>query len=122
MIESFKKLEEVGRDRDLATVFLEADEREHAVPAGQIVAALTRRREVMRDCIERGRANGGMSMGKLVGNEASKLAAAFAEGRTFLDPLTIKAESSWPPRRLAPAASCRACCWPSKKSDTSLRR
>jgi L-serine dehydratase len=92
MIESFKQLEEVGRDRDLAAVFLESDVQEHAVPADQILEALTRRREVMRDCIERGRANGGMSMGKLVGNEASKLAAAFAEGRTFLDPLTIKAE------------------------------
>ncbi len=92
MIESFKQLGQLGRDRDLAEVFLESDVQEHAVPADQILEALTRRREVMRDCIERGRANGGMSMGKLVGNEASKLAAAFAEGRTFLDPLTIKAE------------------------------
>jgi L-serine dehydratase len=92
MIESFKQLGELGRDRDLAEVFLESDVQEHAVPADQIIEALTKRREVMRDCIVRGRSNGGMSMGKLVGNEASKLAAAFAEGRTFLDPLTIKAE------------------------------
>jgi L-serine dehydratase len=92
MIESFKQLEELGRDRDLAEVFLETDEQEHAIPRDQIVAALTRRREVMRECIERGRVNGGMSMGKLVGNEARLLAAAFNEGRTFLDPLTVKAE------------------------------
>ncbi|MEO8032948.1 MAG: L-serine ammonia-lyase, iron-sulfur-dependent, subunit alpha [Acidobacteriota bacterium] len=91
MIESFAQLEQLGRDRDLADVFLEFDEQEHAVPADQILEALTRRREVMRDCIERGK-NGGLSMGKLVGNEAKLLAAAFAEGRTFLDPLTIKAE------------------------------
>lgn len=91
MIESFAQLEQLGRDRDLADVFLEFDEQEHAVPADQILEALTRRREVMRDCIERGK-NGGQSMGKLVGNEAKLLAAAFAEGRTFLDPLTIKAE------------------------------
>jgi L-serine dehydratase len=91
MIESFKQLEQLAADRDLAEVFLEADEQEHAVPREQIVAALTRRREVMRDCVERGK-NGGLSMGKLVGNEAKLLAAAFEEGRTFLDPLTVKAE------------------------------
>jgi L-serine dehydratase len=92
MIESFKQLEELGRDRDLADVFLETDEQEHAVPADQILMALTRRREVMLDCVQRGKVNGGMSMGKLVGNEARQLAAAFNEGRTFLDPLTVKAE------------------------------
>jgi L-serine dehydratase len=91
MIESFAQLEQLGRERDLADVFLEHDEQEHAVPADQILEALTKRRQVMRDCIERGKA-GGQSMGKLVGNEAKLLAAAFAEGRTFLDPLTIKAE------------------------------
>jgi L-serine dehydratase len=91
MIESFKQLEELGRDRDLADVFLEADAEEHAVPAEQILATLAKRREVMRDCIERGK-NGGTSMGKLVGNEARLLNEAFQAGRTFLDPLTIKAE------------------------------
>jgi L-serine dehydratase len=91
MIESFKELEQIAAGRDLADVFLETDEQEHAVPREQIVAALTRRREVMRDCVERGK-NGGLSMGKLVGNEAKLLAAAFEEGRTFLDPLTVKAE------------------------------
>ncbi|HEY2324226.1 MAG TPA: L-serine ammonia-lyase, iron-sulfur-dependent, subunit alpha [Thermoanaerobaculia bacterium] len=91
MIESFKQLEEVGRDRDLAEVFLEVDEQEHGTPGEQILAALRKRREVMRDCVERGK-SGGLSMGKLVGNEAKKLNEAFVAGKTFLDPLTIKAE------------------------------
>jgi L-serine dehydratase len=91
MIESFKHLLELGRDRDLADVFLETDEQEHAVPAAQILEALRKRRGVMRDCVERGK-QGGLSMGKLVGNEAKLLNDAFTEGRTFLDPLTIKAE------------------------------
>jgi L-serine dehydratase len=91
MIESFKQLEEVGRDRDLAEVFLEVDEQEHGIPGEQILAALRKRRGIMRDCIERGK-NGGLSMGKLVGNEAKKLNEAFTAGKTFLDPLTIKAE------------------------------
>lgn len=91
MIESFKHLEELAADRDLADVFLESDEREHAVPAEDILEALTKRRAVMRDCIERGK-GGGESMGKLVGNEARLLHEAFANGRTFLDPLTVKAE------------------------------
>lgn len=91
MIESFKELEEAGRDRDLADVFLEMDEQEHAVPAEQIVEALRKRRQVMRECVERGKA-GGESMGKLVGNEARLLADAFYNGKTFLDPLTVKAE------------------------------
>lgn len=91
MIESFAQLEQLGRDRDLADVFLEADEQEHAVPAAQILESLTKRRQVMRDCIERGKA-GGQSMGKLVGNEAKLLNEAFLAGKTFLDPLTIKAE------------------------------
>jgi len=91
MIESFKHLEELARDRDLADVFLENDEQVHAVPREQILEALGKRREVMRDCVERGK-SGGLSMGKLVGNEAKLLNAAFVEGRTFLDPLTIKAE------------------------------
>jgi L-serine dehydratase len=91
MIESFKHLLELGRDRDLADVFLETDEQEHAVPAAQILEALRKRRGVMRDCVERGK-QGGLSMGKLVGNEAKLLNDAFTEGQTFLDPLTIKAE------------------------------
>jgi L-serine dehydratase len=92
MIESFKHLEELAADRDLAEVFLETDEQEHAVPAEQIVEALRRRREVMRDCVERGKLSDGASMGKLVGSEARLLQRAFVEGRTFLDPLTVKAE------------------------------
>ena len=91
MIESFQQLEEAGRGRDLADVFLEVDEQEHGVSAESIIVALRKRREVMRDCIERGR-NGGLSMGKLVGNEAKLLGEAFAAGKTFLDPLTVKAE------------------------------
>ena len=91
MIESFKQLEESGRDRDLAAVFLEVDEQEHGIPGEQILDSLRKRREVMRDCVERGK-NGGLSMGKLVGNEAKKLNEAFVAGKTFLDPLTIKAE------------------------------
>ena len=91
MIESFKHLDELARDRDLSDVFLENDEQVHAVPRQDILEALRKRREVMRDCVERGK-SGGLSMGKLVGNEAKLLNAAFVEGRTFLDPLTIKAE------------------------------
>ena len=91
MIESFAQLEELARDRDLADVFLKADEQEHGFPAEQILAALRKRRQVMRDCIERGK-GGGQSMGRLVGNEAKLLNDAFLSGRTFLDPLTIKAE------------------------------
>ncbi|HEX9162643.1 MAG TPA: L-serine ammonia-lyase, iron-sulfur-dependent, subunit alpha [Thermoanaerobaculia bacterium] len=91
MIESFAQLEELASDRDLAEVFLEADEQEHAIPAGQILEALRKRRAVMRDCVERGK-NGGLSMGKLVGNEARLLSDAFQSGKTFLDPLTVKAE------------------------------
>jgi L-serine dehydratase len=91
MIESFKQLEELGRDRDLAEVFLESDSADHAVPAADILETLSRRRGVMRDCIERGK-GGGLSMGKLVGNEARLLNDAFLAGKTFLDPLTVKAE------------------------------
>src|SRR5688500_5017556 len=91
MIESFKHLEELAADRDLAEVFLEMDEQEHAVPGEQILEALRKRREVMRDCVERGK-SGGESMGRLVGNEARLLNEAFQSGRTFLDPLTVKAE------------------------------
>lgn len=92
MIESFKHLEEVAGDRDLADVFLESDQEDHAVPAEQIVEALRKRRSVMRECVDRGKSGGGPSMGKLVGHEARLLNEAFLAGRTFLDPLTIKAE------------------------------
>jgi L-serine dehydratase len=91
MIESFKHLEELAKDRDVADVFLETDAEEHAVPAADILEALRKRRAVMRDCIERGK-NGGQSMGKLVGSEARLLNEAFLSGKTFLDPLTVKAE------------------------------
>lgn len=91
MIESFAKLAEVAKDRDLAEVFLEVDEQEHGVPKEDILEALRKRRQIMRDCIERGKA-GGLSMGKLVGNEAKLLNEAFLSGKTFLDPLTVKAE------------------------------
>jgi L-serine dehydratase len=91
MIESFQQLEEAARERDLAEVFLETDEQEHGVPRDQILEALRKRRQVMRDCVERGK-GGGLSMGKLVGNEAKLLHEAFLNGRTFLDPLTVKAE------------------------------
>lgn len=91
MIESFANLLDIARNRDLAEVFLETDEQEHGIPADQILMALGRRREVMRDCVERGK-NGGQSMGKLVGNEARLLNEAFQSGKTFLDPLTVKAE------------------------------
>ncbi|HEX7153657.1 MAG TPA: L-serine ammonia-lyase, iron-sulfur-dependent, subunit alpha [Thermoanaerobaculia bacterium] len=91
MIDSFKHLEALAADRDLADVFLETDEQEHAVPAEMILEALRKRRGVMRDCVERGK-GGGQSMGKLVGNEARLLQEAFDSGRTFLDPLTVKAE------------------------------
>jgi L-serine dehydratase len=91
MIESFAQLEQLAADRDIADVFLQTDEQEHAVPAEQILEALRKRRAVMRDCVERGK-GGGLSMGKLVGNEARLLNDAFQSGKTFLDPLTVKAE------------------------------
>lgn len=91
MIESFKQLEELAKDKDIVDVFLSTDEEEHGVPAADIVEALRRRRAVMRDCIERGKSPG-ESMGKLVGSEANLLNEAFKAGKTFLDPLTVKAE------------------------------
>src|SRR5205809_720168 len=91
MIESFKQLEQLASDRDLAEVVLETDGQEPAVPGEQTLEALRKRRAVMRDCVERGK-GGGISMGKLVGDEARKLNEAFQNGKTFLDPLTVKAE------------------------------
>lgn len=92
MIESFQHLETLAQGRDLADVFLETDSEEHGVPAEDILEALRKRREVMRDCIVRGKNGGGESMGKLVGSEARLLNEAFLSGKTFLDPLTVKAE------------------------------
>lgn len=91
MIESFKHLEQVGEGRDAADVFLEADAAEHGFPPEQILRSLAKRREVMWECIRRG-VGGGTSMGKLVGNEARLLNEAFQAGKTFLDPLMVKAE------------------------------
>jgi L-serine dehydratase len=91
MIETFAQLEEIASDRDLAEVFLETDEQEHGIPRDQIVEALRKRRQVMRECVDRGK-SGGESMGKLVGNEAKLLNEAYRSGKTFLDPLTVKAE------------------------------
>jgi len=91
MIDSFAQLEEIAKGRDLADVFLEADAEEHGITADQILEALRKRRQVMRDCVDRGK-SGGQSMGKLVGNEAKLLNEAYQSGKTFLDPLTVKAE------------------------------
>jgi L-serine dehydratase len=92
MIESFQHLSVLAAGRDLADVFLETDSEEHGVPAEDILEALRKRRAVMLDCIERGKNGGGESMGKLVGSEARLLNEAFRNGKTFLDPLTVKAE------------------------------
>jgi L-serine dehydratase len=91
MIESFAQLEEIAKDRDLADVFLQTDAEEHGITGEQILEALQKRRQVMRDCVDRGK-SGGQSMGKLVGNEAKLLNEAYQSGKTFLDPLTVKAE------------------------------
>ena len=48
MIESFAHLEKLGADRDLAEVFLEADEQEHAVPAADILEGRIRGRFVVK--------------------------------------------------------------------------
>src|SRR5438309_552467 len=58
MIETFKQLEEIASDRDLAEVFLETDEQEHGIPGDQILEALRKRRQVMRECVERGKGGG----------------------------------------------------------------
>ena len=91
MIESFAQLEEIAKGRDLADVFLETDAEEHGITQEMILEALRKRRQVMRDCVDRGK-SGGQSMGKLVGNEAKLLNDAYQSGKTFLDPLTVKAE------------------------------
>lgn len=90
MIETFAQLEAAGEGRAPADVFLESDSEESGFPPDQIVSALARRREVMWECIRKG-LGGGTSMGRLVGDEARRLYEAFTGGRTFLDPLTVKA-------------------------------
>jgi L-serine dehydratase len=90
MIRSFAELQTAGEGRDLAEVFLESDSEESGHSAAEIVEALSRRREVMIECVRRGQ-GGGISMGKLVGNEATALAEAYNSGTAFLDPLTTKA-------------------------------
>jgi len=89
-IESFRQLEELGRDRDLAEVFLESDADEYGISKENILGSLSKRREVMVECIRRGLA-GGTSMGKLVGNEAKTMTEAATSRLIFLDPLTTKA-------------------------------
>ena len=89
MIETFKQLLEVGGEGDLAQVFLDSDSEETGFPQQQILDSLAKRREVMWECVRRG-VGGGLSMGKLVGNEARRLQEAFDAGETFLDPLTTK--------------------------------
>lgn len=86
MIESFKQLEEDGASRDLADVFLEVDSEEYGLTPEIILESLGKRREVMWECIQRG-LKGGISMGKLVGNEAKALLEAKESGRLFLDPM-----------------------------------
>lgn len=91
MIESFAQLEREGEGRDLADVLLAVDEQEHGVTPAQILESLTRRREVMWECVRRGTSGEPRSsMGKLVGDEATILNHAFRSGATFLDPLTLK--------------------------------
>lgn len=90
MISNFRELEEAGTGRDLAQTLLESDAEETGLAPQQILDALAKRREVMLECVKRGQ-NGGLSMGKLVGNEAKALATAYNEGKSFLDPLTLKA-------------------------------
>jgi L-serine dehydratase len=90
MISNFKELEEAGAGKDLAQVFLESDAEETGFAPEHILDALAKRREVMIECVKRGQ-GGGLSMGKLVGNEAKALNAAYEAGTAFLDPLTLKA-------------------------------
>ncbi len=90
MIETFTQLEQIGRDRELADVFLESDAEESGYPPEQIVSALSKRRDVMWECVRRG-LSGGASMGRLVGDEGKTLQRALESGETFLDPLTVKA-------------------------------
>jgi L-serine dehydratase len=90
MIESFEQLEAVGRDRDLADVFLEVDAAEYDLAPQTILDHLAKRREVMLECIQRG-FSGGTSMGKLVGDEARLMHEAMEAGKLFIDPIFAKA-------------------------------
>ena len=90
MIENFQQLDQAGAGRELPDVFLESDSEESGFPPAQIIGALSKRREVMLECVQRGK-KGGLSMGKLVGDEARLLFEAFEKGETFLEPLVIKA-------------------------------
>jgi L-serine dehydratase len=90
MIASFNELLEAGKGLDLAQVLLDSDAEESGFTQQEILDALTKRREVMWECVRRGKANAGLSMGKLVGGEAMAMAVAFEAGNTFLDPLTVK--------------------------------
>jgi L-serine dehydratase len=90
MIETFRELEEIAAERDLAEVLIESDEEDHGVSGSEILASLRKRHEVMWECVKQGQA-GGISMGRLVGGEAKALAEAYNAGATFLDPLTVKA-------------------------------
>ncbi|MFA6956125.1 MAG: L-serine ammonia-lyase, iron-sulfur-dependent, subunit alpha [Thermoanaerobaculia bacterium] len=90
MISSFNELLAAGEGLDLAQVLLDSDAEESGFTQQQILDALTKRREVMWECVRRGKANAGLSMGKLVGGEAMAMAVAFESGNTFLDPLTVK--------------------------------
>ena len=89
MLESFKQLDEMGAGRDIADVFLETDAAESGFAPDQILGALAKRREVMWECIRRG-VGGGISMGKLVGDEARLLIEAYQRGETFVEPLWVK--------------------------------
>src|SRR5688572_4393874 len=89
MLESFKQLDEMGAGRDIADVFLETDAAESGFAPDQILGALAKRREVMWECIRRG-VGGGLSMGKLVGDEAKLLIEAYQRGETFVEPLWVK--------------------------------
>jgi L-serine dehydratase len=89
MLESFKQLDEMGAGRDISDVFLETDAAESGFAPEQILSALAKRREVMWECIRRG-VGGGLSMGKLVGDEARLLIEAYQRGETFVEPLWVK--------------------------------
>ena len=90
MISTFNELLAAGEGLDLAQVFLDSDSEESGFTQQQIIDALTKRREVMWECVRRGKSNAGLSMGKLVGGEAMAMATAYNAGTTFLDPLTVK--------------------------------
>lgn len=91
MLNDFKQLLDIGRDRDIADVFLESDAEETGLTPGEILSVLKTRHDAMWECVRKGQSDSGLSMGRLVGNEAAAMAAAHQSGRTFLDALTVKA-------------------------------